>query len=169
LPLKLQYFAVFALAAMPMFAQPSDLVNVLTKHWERSKAFSVAVAEAMPDDGYSFKATAPEMSFGEMVNHIAAANGNYCSAALGSENPIGHPKDATKSAAIQNLEKAYDYCIDGLKKSSEADLMKSIGSSGHQQTAFEALWGAFTHSAHHRAQLEVYLRLKNIKPPDYKF
>jgi len=27
----------------------------------------------------------------------------------------------------------------------------------------------FTHTAHHRAQAEVYLRVKGIKPPDYQF
>jgi uncharacterized damage-inducible protein DinB len=168
-PVKLPYLALFALGTVPVFAQSSDLVNALAKHWERSQAFSAAVADAMPDDGYSFKASPPEMTFGEMVNHIAAANGNYCSAALGTENPIGRPKDASKSAATQNLQKAYDYCISGLKKLTDADLMKTVGPAERHQTAFEALWGGFTHSAHHRAQLEVYLRLKGIKPPDYKF
>jgi uncharacterized damage-inducible protein DinB len=36
-------------------------------------------------------------------------------------------------------------------------------------TGFEWLWAYFTHTAHHRGQLEVYLRLKSIKPPDYVF
>ena len=27
----------------------------------------------------------------------------------------------------------------------------------------------FVHTAHHRAQCEVYLRLKGIKPPNYRF
>ena len=27
----------------------------------------------------------------------------------------------------------------------------------------------FVHTAHHRAQCEVYLRIKGIKPPDYTF
>jgi uncharacterized damage-inducible protein DinB len=27
----------------------------------------------------------------------------------------------------------------------------------------------FVHTAHHRAQCEVYLRAKGIKPPDYTF
>lgn len=167
--MRLRFVVLLSLAAMPMLAQSSDMVNALVKHWESSKAFSLAVADAMPDDAYTFKASAPEMTFGEMVNHIAAANGHYCSVASGSESPIGRPTDATKAAASQNLQKSYDFCISGLKKMTDADLMKTVGSGGHQVTAFEAFWGAFTHSAHHRAQLEVYLRLKNIKPPDYKF
>ncbi len=27
----------------------------------------------------------------------------------------------------------------------------------------------FVHTAHHRAQCEVYMRAKGIKPPDYSF
>jgi len=27
----------------------------------------------------------------------------------------------------------------------------------------------FVHTAHHRAQCEVYMRAKGIKPPDYRF
>ena len=36
---------------------------------------------------------------------------------------------------------------------------------GQPVLANEALWYTFTHMAHHRGQAEVYLRVKNIKPP----
>jgi len=35
--------------------------------------------------------------------------------------------------------------------------------------AHEALWYTFTHMAHHRGQAEVYLRLKNVTPPAWRF
>jgi uncharacterized damage-inducible protein DinB len=119
----------------------------------------------MPEASYSFKATEPEMSFGGQMNHIAAANGSYCSAAIGTKNPIGKPADETKATAIKNLTTAYDYCINGLKEMTDADLQKS----GKRGTKFEAFWGGFTHAAHHRGQAEVYLRLKGVTPPQYKF
>ena len=40
---------------------------------------------------------------------------------------------------------------------------------GRPVIAWEALWFAFTMTAHHRGQAEVYLRVKNIKPPRYRF
>jgi uncharacterized damage-inducible protein DinB len=40
---------------------------------------------------------------------------------------------------------------------------------GQPVSAYEALWYTFTHTAHHRAQAEVYLRLKSIKPPQWRF
>jgi uncharacterized damage-inducible protein DinB len=40
---------------------------------------------------------------------------------------------------------------------------------GQPVLASEALWFAFTMMAHHRGQAEVYLRIKNIKPPAWQF
>jgi uncharacterized damage-inducible protein DinB len=164
---RLALCALSAMICQIAFAQDSGktLVNELVKHWESSKALSLAVAEAMPEDAYGFKATEPEMSFGGQMNHIAAANGGYCSAAIGTDNPIGKPADETKATAIKNLTAAYDYCINGLKEMTDADLQKTI----KRGTKFEAFWGGFTHAAHHRGQAEVYLRLKGVTPPSYKF
>ena len=123
----------------------------------------------MPDDGYSFRATPAEMSFGEQMNHIAQADANYCSAAAGTKSPLAKSKDNDKSAAVKNLNTAYDYCIAGIKNSTDAELLKPVSMHGHTTTAFELYWGGFTHSAHHRGQAEVYLRLKGVTPPEYTF
>jgi uncharacterized damage-inducible protein DinB len=164
---RLALSALCAVVCQVAFAQEGGktLVNELINHWETSKSLSLAVAAAMPDDSYSFKATEAEMSFGGQMNHIAAGNGSYCSGAIGTKIPIEKPVDETKSTAIKNLTTAYDYCIDGLKGMTDADLQKTV----KRGTKFELFWGGFTHSAHHRGQAEVYLRLKGITPPSYKF
>lgn len=145
------------------------IVGEMTKHWESSKSLSLAVAEAMPAEAYSFKATDAEMSFGEQINHIAAANGNYCSAALGVKNPITKPADASKDTAIKNLTASYDFCMSGLAKFDDKGLQETVSRGGSVVSKFELFWGGFTHAAHHRGQTEVYLRLKGITPPAYQF
>ena len=94
----------------------------------------------MPDAQYSFKASPEEMTFGEQMNHIAAANGNYCSVASGGTNPIPKKAEDTKAEAVKNLTASYDFCIGQIKKISETDLMKSVGKAPRQTTAFEAFW-----------------------------
>jgi uncharacterized damage-inducible protein DinB len=134
------------------------------KHWAASKEFTDAVAAAMPDENYGFKAADAEMSFGEMVVHIAQGNGSYCAAAAGAKSPIAKPAKIDKATAIALLDQSFEFCsttIAGLQ-----DLNKT---AGRGMDVRELLWAGFTHTAHHRAQLEVYLRLKGIKPPDYKF
>lgn len=168
---RLVLCALCAIVCQVAFAQEGGktLVTELVKHWEASKALSLAVAAAMPDDSYSFKATEAEMTFGGQMNHIALANGSYCSAAIGSKSPIGKPADDTKATATKNLTTAYDYCIDGLKELTDADLPKMMKRGNGEMSKFELFWGGFTHSAHHRGQAEVYLRLKGVTPPSYKF
>jgi uncharacterized damage-inducible protein DinB len=144
-------------------------VSEMMKHWESSKSLSLAVADAMPGDGYSFKATDAEMSFGEQINHIAMANGNYCSGALGVKNPITKPEDASKATAIKNLTASYDFCMGGLAKLDDKSLQETVTRGSATVSKFELFWGGFTHAAHHRGQTEVYLRLKGITPPAYKF
>jgi len=146
-----------------------SMVGEMTKHWENSKALSLAVAEAMPAEGYAFKATEAEMSFGEQMNHIAMANGNYCAAAIGTKSPLAKPEDASKATAIKNLTVAYDYCLEGLAKMDDKGLQEKATRGTTTMSKFEFFWGGFTHAAHHRGQAEVYLRLKGVTPPSYKF
>lgn len=160
------------LASQLLLAQgdgKNALATVLVKHWETSKDLSLEVANAMPDDGYIFKATDGEMSFGAQMNHIAQADSTYCSLAFGAKPSDDKPADDTKATAVKNLTTAFDFCIAGTKKMSDADLMKEITVRGKPSTPFTLLWGGFTHTAHHRGQAEVYLRLKSITPPAYKF
>jgi uncharacterized damage-inducible protein DinB len=168
--LKILALAAALLGSGSIYAQgKTAFVDEMVKHWDTSKALSLAVANAMPEDGYTFKATAAEMSFGEQMNHIALANANYCSGAMGEKSPMEKGADNSKATAIKNLGMAFDYCIGGLKKMTDTDLQKSVTMQGHSISSFELFWGGFTHTAHHRGQAEVYLRLKGITPPSYKF
>lgn len=166
-------FCVLALlGAQLAVAQESGktIVTEMLKHFETSKALSLAVAEAMPAESYSFKATEAEMSFGEQMNHLALANGNYCGFALEVKSPLAKPEDqSNKEAAIKNIGASYDFCMDGLSKLDDKGLLTMVKQRTNTVSKFELFWGGFTHAAHHRGQAEVYLRLKGITPPPYKF
>lgn len=162
-------FVSLTFSAVSSAQESSPLVKEFVAHWQASKDLSLAVAQAMPDDAYSFKASEAEMTFGGQMIHIAQANGSYCSRAMEGENPIKKPGDETKASAVKVLTQAYDYCIDSLKGLSDADLQKQIKGRQGQMSKFELFLGGFTHAAHHRGQAEVYLRLKGVTPPSYKF
>jgi len=62
-------------ASVPaMAAAGNDLNTLFAKHWQISKEFTLAVAEAMPAEYYNFKPNPEEMSFGELMSHIARSN-----------------------------------------------------------------------------------------------
>jgi uncharacterized damage-inducible protein DinB len=153
-------------------AAANGLVKGFEAHWATAKALAVAVADAMPADQYGFKPNPEEMTFGEQIVHIAGANYNYCSVIGGTKSPYTRPAKGTqveKAAAIKALGESFDYCtkiFDGL---TDAQLMTEHGEGENKISNGDLMLGVMIHMAHHRGQVEVYLRLKGITPPEYNF
>ena len=70
-----RYALTMVALAIPTFAQTSVKV-ALAKHWKVSGEFTIAVANAMPGDSYNFKPNPDEMTFGQLMAHIAGVNLN---------------------------------------------------------------------------------------------
>ena len=166
---KLAVFAILAICALPLLAQENKMTQMLAKHWRTSKDLTLAVAGAMPEADYGFKPNADEMDFGKLMAHMAVAQANYVSRATGDKNPFAMPETVDRAGALKLLENSYDYCIKKIEAMPDDQLSKMVGPEGKQVGVAEAIWGGFTHTAHHRGQAEVYLRVKDIKPPAYKF
>ena len=147
----------------------NDYKAVFAKHWQMSKEFTLAVAEAMPAEGYDFKPTAEEMSFGQLMIHIATMNCDVFEDAA-ETGALAKPSGTDKQTAIKFLTDSFDKCARDYAAMTPAQLDRMVEiTGGRQTTEREVIWWAFTHTAHHRGQAEVYLRLKNIKPPEYRF
>ena len=61
----------------------NDFRALFAKHWQVAKEFTLAVAEAMPAEGYDFKPNPEELTFGQLMIHIAAQNSDSCASATG--------------------------------------------------------------------------------------
>ena len=145
--------------------------------WEISKQFTIEVAQAMPAEFYSFKPNAEEMSFGEQMNHIAGSNVFRFQQITRIEPPFkfdpAKPPAADKDTVMKMLEQSFDYVIKVLPQITPEQLKRTWhlptwkGRTDPDGRAM--LMNMLVHTAHHRAQCEVYLRVKGIKPPDYRF
>lgn len=176
LSLKLRPFLALALAA-PALAQ-TTLHDSLVKHWKVTADFTIAVAQKMPADGYAFKPVPAELSFGQLMVQIAGANLNACKLASGIPGPAVPEKLAAalkdenlpieKVIAVQFLTDTFDFCNQAVASMTPEKLDAVVGTS-RKMTGYEWLWSYFTHTAHHRGQAEVYLRVKGITPPTYTF
>ena len=150
---------------------PNANVESFAKHWTTAKDLALAVAAAMPAENYDFKPNPEEMSFGEQMMHIAQANYGYCAYASDAKSPfVPLAKDAKvdKAEAAKQLGASFDYCTGVFAKVADAQLDLAHGSGERKMSTRDLMWGVMIHMAHHRGQAEVYLRLKGIKPPDYK-
>jgi uncharacterized damage-inducible protein DinB len=164
--------AIVAAAKRPGAASPSAFAADLDKHWTTAKGLAVTVAEAMPAEDYPFKPVPEEMSFGEQIMHMAQANYGYCAFLTDAKSPfVEMAKDAKveKAEALKQLTGSFDYCSAAFSKVTDAELDTVHGTGDHKFVARDVILGVMIHMVHHRGQAEVYLRLKGIKPPDYKW
>jgi hypothetical protein len=163
---------------IPALAQ-SSMKDALVTHWKVTTDFTIAVAKLMPAESYGFRPVPEELSFGQLMVQIAGANLSACANASGLARPQIPPKiaqavreekaDVPKDDAVQFLADSFAFCNQAVASIAPEKLGDVVGPANRKMTAFEWLWAYFTHTAHHRGQAEVYLRLKGIKPPDYVF
>lgn len=152
--------------------------EALVKHWKITGDFTIAVAKLMPAEDYSFRPVPEELSFSQLMVQIAGANMNACSNASGMKRPPipdeiaeavrGEKLDAGKEHVVKFLATTFEFCNLAVAAMTPEMLDAVVGTT-RKMTGFEWLWAYFTHTAHHRGQAEVYLRVKGIKPPDYIF
>ena len=171
--------SLMLLLAAPALAQ-STVKDALTKHWKTSAEFTIAVANTMPAESYNFRPNPEEMSFGQLMAHIAGINEYACAVASDLPRPALPPKiaewskdtekvDVSKETAMPFLKESFEFCNKAVAAMTPERMDTVVGPAARNLTGFEWLFAYFTHTAHHRAQAEVYLRVKGIKPPDYQF
>lgn len=170
--------AIFILLAglAPAYAQQD--VTLLTTgdlvtDWKYSKQYTLAVAERMPAGLYDFKPNASEMTFGEQLVHIASVHYYWLSRLTGTKNPFVKPVQTDKESVIRVVAASFDYVMDTIPKITQEQLDKTVTVEGwpsrSEVNGRGILLNLLIHTAHHRAQCEVYMRVKNIAPPSYRF
>lgn len=169
----------FAAAAAAQTAKVNSVLDMqeFVHDWQISKEFTIEVANAMPADLYGFRPNPDEMTFGEQMAHIAVANAFRFNQITGLQTPflvdLSKPSPSDKPAVLKMLDQSFDYVIAALPTISSEQLKRTwhIPSwKGRNDPDGRAMiLNMFVHTAHHRAQCEVYMRAKGIKPPDYTF
>jgi uncharacterized damage-inducible protein DinB len=141
------------------------------RHWRDEKEYTLAVLEAMPDEAFDSKPNPAQRTFGEQLVHLGRANAAYFTAfgLLPAPEP---PKGADKETVRKYVTASFDYVTAVLEKITEKDLLRTdLGSPprypAHSGT--DLCLRAYTHTAHHRGQAVVYLRVRGITPPAWKF
>jgi uncharacterized damage-inducible protein DinB len=163
-------------------AQSAKISSVLDmpefiQDWQISKQFTIDVANAMPAEFYNFKPNPEEMTFGEQMAHIAESNvyrfREITEIAAPFPLDLSKPSPTDKQSILKMLDQSFDYVIAALPQITPEQLKRTwhIPSwKGRPNPDGRAMiMNMFVHTAHHRAQCEVYLRVKGIKPPDYTF
>lgn len=123
--------------------------------WTTSKQFTIAVAQAMPEEKYGFRVSPEEMTFAGLMAHIASSQAFRFGQIAGSMPPLAlQQKAMTKAAVITLLTKSFDFCIEQLKKFTPEQMAQRYKVDWYEEpevTGRQLVLGMFTHTAHHRA------------------
>jgi uncharacterized damage-inducible protein DinB len=182
--LFLTALALPAAAQTAAWSQPfaKTLRDSFRLHWIDTREYTLSMLDAMPADGFDFKAHPTQRTFGDQLGHLAWVNCVYFRAfgLTGVEDKL--PKsyaDARKEFPLDNKDDvrrlvaaSFDYTIAVLDRLAEKDLLRTdikpfANTPPHSAT--DMLFRAYMHTAHHRGQIVTYLRVKGLVPPAWKF
>jgi len=163
---------VAALLLVPgsaVFAQsPSPLADALRQNAQREQRILVAAAESMPAGKYGFKPTPAQMSFGQLVLHVAGSNEFMCSHISGTAAPAREKLTpaSPKAELVAALKHSFAYCTTALADVTDAHLTDSLPYFGGRKASRAALMmGLAEDWADHYGAAAMYLRLNGILPP----
>jgi uncharacterized damage-inducible protein DinB len=154
------------------FAQKNDslFMHAAITKLQNSKAYTIKVANLMPDEKYVFKPVPGEMSFGEQLLHLTEnlnwLTSSYITTSTSPETKIAihEPK---KEQILKEIIKTYDFAIESLRSFNMSHLADTVSFFAGTKTKLQIINLISDHQTHHRAQMVVYLRLNGIKPPEY--
>ena len=126
----------------------------------------LAAAQAMPADKYGFKPTPAQMSFGEIIAHIADDNGITCGAVGGKKSDAAKVSAADgKDKLVAALQASLTFCNAALAGLSDAKLADQVSWYGSNTTRAMAAVGLIDDWSDHYAMQAMYLRLNGVLPP----
>jgi uncharacterized damage-inducible protein DinB len=152
-------------------AQTVSLQANLLADWTSQKDTLMKLANAMPEDKFTFKPTPAQRNYGEQILHIAEANVNQMGRLGGkAAAPAVDMKATAKAVILKALEQSFDYGSAALKEQTDQTLLQQA-----ETTRFDRFMGPSTrarvveyimgHTWDIYGQMVVYVRLNGITPP----
>jgi hypothetical protein len=157
-------------AAFAVVDSATPVSDAVRSAANRAASNFVAAAEEMPADKYAFKPTPAQMSFGDVIGHIAAGSDALCSSIGGVAVPnrSGIAAGAQKEKLVARLRETFQFCESALAKVDDSRLGEKISYFGSDASRAQVMVAAAEEWAGHYSQIAVYLRLNGLLPPTAK-
>ena len=151
-------------------APNSQVLTQLRSDWQAQKDMMMKIADAMPENKFSYRSTPPQRNYGEQIMHVASANVDLLKVLGGSAAAPAFTAESAKTKAdiLKALGDSYDYGTALLNELSETTILEPVKDApsflGPSSRA-RILWTLLAHSMDIYGQMAVYLRLNGIVPP----
>lgn len=167
-------FIVFIFCALTYsYGQNADTRMYLEEarmRMENSFNYTIEMARKMPEEHYNFKPHEEMMTFKEQLLHMLTnvdwLNTDYFNNQVLDEDLVGNL--FTKDEIIELLETSRERCLALFSSVSPNQLNDEVRFFAGPKTKRQILALLGDHMTHHKGQLVVYLRLKDIVPPVYR-
>ncbi len=144
-------------------------VGAFIEYFDGIRRRTLNYVQTIPADRFEWSPRAGEMTCGDLVRHIAAAEKMFAGVAVGGEwKYAGHGRALAGDldAAIAYLDACHAEAMARLRETSDADLsLPRPALKGHPIKAWRWLMAMVEHEVHHRSQLAVYLAQMGVEPP----
>jgi len=165
-------FATLAAVLVPAIASAqSPLADAFRSNAKDVGKNIMAAADVMPADKYGYKPTAPQMTWGAIVAHLAQGNDILCGAIGGMKAPARSTIAATdsKDVLVARLRETFQFCDRALASLDDSKLSEELPMFGGRKMSRAAVELLTTGDwADHYSQMANYLRLNNLLPPTAK-
>src|SRR5580765_1673309 len=113
--------------AAPVAAQSANLNAELLKDWTEQKTLMMKIADAMPEEKFSYKSTPPQRDYGQQILHVAGGNIMYLRFFGGKAAPPAINRNATSKAEIlKALADSFDYGTALIKEQTDQSMMQVV-------------------------------------------
>lgn len=131
---------------------------------------TVALAEAAPQEKYSWRPGEGVRSVGEVFMHMAAGNYSYAkmmgATVPADVNPREFEKSATEKAkTVDTLKKSFQFLRQTAQNIPDADMDKAVKVYGKDSTVRNVFLISVTHQSEHLGQSIAYSREIGVVPP----
>lgn len=154
-----------------MTAQQDNPKEAFLEKWQNSKTYLLGIAEAMPEQYYTYKPTERQMDFGSQLLHIRGnmlwLGNTYFTDTEFDRRSLSQNIPQGKEAIIKSLEESFDAVYAFAKAYPEEKLNTAVEFFAGPKSRYQILNLLQDHVTHHRGQLIVYLNLKDVNPPNY--
>lgn len=164
---------VFACGAVTLTAQPAPskttgFRDLFVDQLKDVETKIVGLAEAMPQEKYTWKPAEGVRSVAEVYTHIASAN-YFFPTFMGIKPPAGvNPalaKETDKAKVIEALKASFEHVRQSVLNLSDADLDKPVKMFGRSTTYQGVLFVMANHMHEHMGQSIAYARSNGVTPP----
>jgi hypothetical protein len=167
------YALTVVIGLLPRFiaAQNTPVADAFRDNAKNEGKNLMAAADIMPSDKYSVKPTPAQMSFADIVVHLAQGNDYLCGAIGGAKAPERSKIAATasKDELVGRLKETFAFCDETLAKVDDSKLTEQLPFFGGKTKTRAAVMTLTTGDwADHYSQTAIYLRLNGLLPPTAK-